>query len=534
MMIDTVLAFVRAIAGAVVLRAHGRAMSATNGVLHGPRTAQLHGAIAFALVICLVQLVHRFGRSFSFRDLVGVSSSLIAIIATAAFQPHVAAVCAAISAGTGAFTASLVLQLNVAVVFGAVLAVPMESAPSAQAVRLLQTCILALTAMVAVPASNGVSKSQKRGTKRKPKKSILANTKFRRLVALLVSAVVGYAVLPEAGKSVGRSFYPRTLPEGYTLLAHEKGATGRISVLEERERGVRFLISDHSILGGRYTQREYRKETIFAQFHVHEAVRLTQRPGDANGDNEEGGRNGRALCLGLGIGVVAQALHDIGCDVHAVEIDAAVARFAWRYFGVRGPRVDVLDATKYLDRAQRDKTARFDYVVHDVFTGGAVPLPMFSIATLRAVRKVMLDDGVLALNFVGALDKPPTAATRAVSGVWARLAAVFKHVTAFAEEGESKVHNVVFFASDVPERMQFRRPVQEDFLGSVIRENTLSSFETRRIDRSSLPTVSGELVSDKEINAGQWLTATEHWKAMRNILNDSVWYALAAAEPREQ
>lgn len=461
-------------------------MSATYGVLHGPRAAQMYG-----IGSCIVTIALGYRN-----DVIAVIAAAMAVVASEACLPTAAAVCVAVCAGATCIKASRVTKILACCVFaltGGVLR-PHLTARFAQLIAFVLTIVMA--------------------TIRRTRIRVIQHTI---IAAVGVALCVGYAVLPEAGRAIRR--LRGGLPQGYTLLAHAKDATGRVSVLEEQARQVRFLISDHSILGGRYTAQEFERETIFAQFHVHEAVRLTEGPGD------------RALCLGLGIGVVAQALHEHGVAVTAVEIDASVARFAQRYFGVRGPNIVVRDATRYLDEAKRNQ---FDYVVHDVFTGGAVPLPMFSVKTFAAIRDVMHEDGVLALNFVGAINETQSAAVRAVAAVWGRLRSVFQHVDAYTEDYSSLVHNVVFFASDKRQRLRFRKPLPQDFLGSSIREDTLLSFEDHRLEYGALPRVAPQDATDRVINAGQWITASEHWKSMRKILHGSVWYALAAADAIEK
>lgn len=337
-------------------------------------------------------------------------------------------------------------------------------------------------------------------------------------------------------EKAGSRMIPWNLPQGYTLLEQLQGTTGLISVLEEDERKVRLMLSDHSILGGAYIEPGYEAETVFAQFHVHEAVRLTKFPGEPS-HAQPGGRDGRALCIGMGMGVVSQALHTLGSDVDVVEIDAAVAALAKRHFAFNGPRVHIMDAKHYLSNAQQRVRNRslppYEYVVHDVFTGGAVPLSMFSVETFNAIRNVMTPDGVLALNFVGALDNPPTStASRAVAAVRARLREVFEYVCAFSEADGKRVHNIVFFASNVKERMTFRQPTERDFLSSSNRRDALMSFQQRRLRPEQLgPRMPLKAATDHTINAGQWVTAKDHWKAMRNVLSADVWWAVARSSP---
>lgn len=291
-----------------------------------------------------------------------------------------------------------------------------------------------------------------------------------------------------------------------------------------------LLTADMSVLGGRHNRQSYAPDSVFAQFHVHEAVRLARRPGEAVGERK-GGENGRALCIGLGVGVVADALHRLGCEVDAVEIDPVVVKFARRYFGMSAPNVYVKDAGAFLEGA-RGKGKKYDYVIHDVFTGGAVPADLFAMATWRAVRDVLNDDGVVAVNFVGALDEPPnTQATAAVALVYDRLEKMFGHVRVFSDGHGTRTHNLVFFASPVAERVMFREYAEEDLMKSGVRKNALDEFQKHEVPREKL----GKGVEDVEgsdwvLHMGQWDTCKAHLELMKSIHPKELWPALFVKE----
>lgn len=280
-----------------------------------------------------------------------------------------------------------------------------------------------------------------------------------------------------------------------------------------------------SVLGGRHTRPGFAQDTVFAQFYVHEAVRLTKRPGES--PTEKGGKNGNALCLGLGVGIVADAFHRLGSSVVAVEIDPVVARYAKLYFGMSAPNVTETDAVEFLEQANSTRE-RYDYIIHDVFTGGAVPAELFSMDTWRATRDVMMEDGVLAVNFVGAIDDPPTTpATAAVALVYDRLKKVFGHVRVFSDGHDTRTHNLVFFASPVPERLTFRDYVEADLMESGIRKQALDTFQRYEVSRDSLgPGVEDLEGSDYILYMGQWDTCRIHLQLMTTIHPRELWPAL--------
>lgn len=281
-----------------------------------------------------------------------------------------------------------------------------------------------------------------------------------------------------------------------------------------------MMTADFSVLGGRYTCANCVPDSIFAEFHIQEAVRLT-------GKGIDGGKNGRTLCIGLGVGVVANAMRTLGCDVDVVEIDAVVTNFATRYFGLKGVRTFVQDGVRYLQNTDR---GLYDFVVHDVFTGGAVPVQLYTMGVWRNTRRVMRDNGVLAVNFVGALDRN-SAAAGAVALIYDRLLKVFGHVRMFSDGLGSSTHNIVFFASATEDGVKFRKPIEKDFLGSDMRRTALEEFEQFEVSRESL---GGQLQdvegSDWLLHMGQWNTSRSHVRLMRQLHTVELWPALLAYE----
>lgn len=88
-----------------------------------------------------------------------------------------------------------------------------------------------------------------------------------------------------------------------------------------------------------------------------------------------------------------------GAVLTVVEIDPAVYEYAQKYFGFPTPDGGIFleDARVYLSRQDKGDDDAFDYVIHDVFTGGSVPSSLFTIESWRAIRSKLKDDGVLAV-----------------------------------------------------------------------------------------------------------------------------------------
>ncbi len=150
----------------------------------------------------------------------------------------------------------------------------------------------------------------------------------------------------------------------------------------------------------------------------------------------------RALCIGLGVGIVPMQFAREGIAVDVVEINPAVAPVARQYFDCDPGRFNLVidDARHFVNRT----TNRYDTIILDAFLGDSSPSHLMTREAFDAMRQVLLPGGTLVINcfadfrpqhdFFGAsLDKT--------------LKDVFRSVQIHAlNEG-----NVFFVASDQPE-----------------------------------------------------------------------------------
>ena len=208
---------------------------------------------------------------------------------------------------------------------------------------------------------------------------------------------------------------------------------------------------DHSILGGVYL--DHARDSIFRAFYLVDFVRFVKTGSRLVVKEEEDKRS--ALQIGLGIGVSAKTLMESGIIVDIVELDPVLYRYAREYFELPEPRnVYLMDARPFLDQKTTTTTStstqspppthKYDYILHDVFTGGLVPSSLFSIQAWTLISTLLKPRGVVAVNFVGSLNSASTMA------VFATLKKVYRHVAVFKEmeeEGVDVVMNLVFFCA---------------------------------------------------------------------------------------
>lgn len=99
---------------------------------------------------------------------------------------------------------------------------------------------------------------------------------------------------------------------------------------------------------------------------------------------------------GLGIGTTPSALVAHGIDTTVVEIDPVVHDFATQYFNLPSNHTSVIqDAIVFVDQNRSNR--KYDYIIHDVFTGGAEPIELFTVEFLDSLKDILKHDGVIAI-----------------------------------------------------------------------------------------------------------------------------------------
>ncbi|KAF9583790.1 hypothetical protein BGW38_008540 [Lunasporangiospora selenospora] len=351
------------------------------------------------------------------------------------------------------------------------------------------------------------------------------------LVLVLALAAQNATRNPQCQSGVTKAHNP--VNGNFTILARNESVTGWVSVVDElvprNDLHIRFLRAGHSLIGGMYAETG---DSIFGVFYMPEAVRLIK--------NRNKSKQEVALQIGLGVGIVSGTFTDQGMLVDVVDIDPVVIDYASKYFDWPKPHgVYIQDGRQFI----RDAPANhYDYVIHDVFTGGGVPPSLFSLEALHDIDRILKPDGVLALNMV-ASEHPQK--SQALHSVRKTLHAAFKHVVAFKENPDDPdgYQNVVFFAAHFPikfDRYEPPAPLSQEELArlqreqgghsghssrpSIMRDWILTSFEDWPLSTPYDPS-KGELILDRNntLNAMQFIGAEDHWHAMRSLFPVDFW-----------
>lgn len=100
----------------------------------------------------------------------------------------------------------------------------------------------------------------------------------------------------------------------------------------------------------------------------------------------------------MGIGTTPSALIAHGIDTTIVEIDPIVFDYAVKHFSLpKNHKKVVADAVSYAAEAATNKTEIYDYIVHDVFTGGAEPVDLFTLEFITDLYTLLKPEGVIAI-----------------------------------------------------------------------------------------------------------------------------------------
>lgn len=235
-----------------------------------------------------------------------------------------------------------------------------------------------------------------------------------------------------------------------------------------------------------------------------------------------------------------------GIDTTIVEIDSVVHKFAGQYFGLPSNHTAVIDdARAFIQKSQKSSPPKqYDYIVHDVFTGGAEPVELFTYEFISGLHALLKDDGVIAIvrtlfpckkkqtltepqqNYAGDISLYPT-------GLSIRtIKSIFPTCRLYREETDSEIgmdftNMVIFCTKDPLTPLTFRDPVPADFLGSRFRARYLVPRQEVDAARFEYVEKGGKrILYDKGVDAlhkFQDRTALEHWKIMRTVLPDRVW-----------
>ncbi|KAL5889035.1 hypothetical protein ACKVWC_004287 [Pyricularia oryzae] len=315
--------------------------------------------------------------------------------------------------------------------------------------------------------------------------------------------------------------------QNWTIIDRKESLTGYISVIENKEMGFRVMRCDHSLLGGEWVRygRKIVSEPVYGIFVMLEAVRLVKR------EVPVPDKDAKALIVGMGIGTTPSALIAHGIDTTVVEIDPTVYEFAAKHFHLLPNHTPVIeDAVAYAKRLASSSDKRFDYIVNDVFTGGAEPVELFTLEFLQDLRTLLNPDGVIAINYAGDFAlPPPRIVLNTIKQVFPSSCRMYReHARNETEVAETKVDftNMVIFCrkTETPAPLTFRTATEKDVLDSASRVHfLLPKHEVLESEFLSNDTSILRRNDTKILEKWHKKSAMGHWDVMRTVVPPPIW-----------
>jgi len=107
----------------------------------------------------------------------------------------------------------------------------------------------------------------------------------------------------------------------------------------------------------------------------------------------------KALCIGMGVGIVPMQLARDGVEVDVAEINGAVVPMAEQFFGFDSAKVKVTvsDGRQFLNQSK----TKYDAILLDAFLGDSSPSHLMTHESFTAIRDHLAPEGVLVINSFG-------------------------------------------------------------------------------------------------------------------------------------
>lgn len=151
-----------------------------------------------------------------------------------------------------------------------------------------------------------------------------------------------------------------------------------------------------------------------------------------------------ALLIGQGAGHMVESLAQHNIQTDTLEIDPVVAQAALDYFDFSPTGKTIIGDARYEIRKLQGP---YDLIIMDVFTGGAEPVHLLTVETMRQLRQLLSEGGILAFNFVAFYEEGKNPALASVAKT---LATVFPHQITLISEPGHEFNDFIFLAASFP------------------------------------------------------------------------------------
>ncbi len=235
----------------------------------------------------------------------------------------------------------------------------------------------------------------------------------------MIAALVNIGVVQQAPKS----------NDQFNVLYQSENMYGWVRVVDESQANIRWMLSDSSTISA-------------AAIDTGKSLLGYQRIDDLLPFFNSQGKH--ALLIGLGGGQISTTLKMFDITTDVIEINPDVVTAAKDYYGFRPTGDLIVGDARYRVRRLNKK---YDFIIHDCFTGGSEPTYLLTIEMLQTLRSLLKPKGILVVNFVGFRQGDKHHVTAAIYRTLSRL---FRYQRTFVSEPGSDFNDFVFLASDKP------------------------------------------------------------------------------------
>lgn len=229
-------------------------------------------------------------------------------------------------------------------------------------------------------------------------------TMFITAAVLMLTGIVYFVVFTRSNRKIsvlalvalgviGFSEYDAEKSEGlhnYISLFKANSNFGQLQVIDNTEGTNRHYLNDY-LVQNTYDKKQKKSMSAFA-YLLHD-LSLAYAP-----------RVEKALCIGMGMGIVPMRFVNEGIKVDVVEINPAVPAVAEKFFDFDASRLNLVigDGRYFINNA---RSQEYDAVVLDAFLGDSIPSHLFTKEAFASIKRILKPEGVLVINSFGSFEK---------------------------------------------------------------------------------------------------------------------------------
>ncbi|PVU96942.1 hypothetical protein BB561_000857 [Smittium simulii] len=326
------------------------------------------------------------------------------------------------------------------------------------------------------------------------KKKLIKKNNLKMFLSFLPFVLTLYLIYKSAYENMncskGVSYLHNKDPKFNLVFKHES-PFGFVEVIDlKSEPEYRVMRVSNSIIGGTWKSTN---ESIYGTFYYFD-----------------------------GTGISAASFHNQGVFVDVVEINPSVYFGALKYFefpeDINSKHFQ--DGRYFVENAKPDT---YDYIIHDIFSGGPIMSHMFSQEFMKGIEKILKNDGIFVMNYVGYLND-----TLSIGTFKNTLGTVFNNIRCFVDSKKipNKLQNMVFFASKKAIDFEFPESViNPDPEHITIKSMVLKNMFENEMDFTNMDLPQNSIITDinNPLSGLELPNAIKYWHEMHEYFSQDFW-----------